>query len=78
MEEALILKEESACRLVAELENMKAQFQELIQEHAKSIEEQQLLINQNKALASNLGEREVGKEQLYVFNAGIPCAGVLL
>ncbi|XP_066488272.1 pericentrin isoform X2 [Tiliqua scincoides] len=59
LEEALILKEESACRLVEELESVKAQFQELTQEHARTFEEQQLLINQNKVLAANLGEREV-------------------
>ncbi|XP_061463584.1 pericentrin isoform X3 [Rhineura floridana] len=59
LEEALNLKEESERSLVAELENLKAQVQELMQKHVVSIEEQKLLISQNKALAANVGEREV-------------------
>lgn len=62
LEEALKLKEESECHLVAELENLKAKLQELTQEHARSLEEQKLLISQKKVLAANVGEREDGKE----------------
>ncbi|XP_077775041.1 pericentrin isoform X2 [Podarcis muralis] len=58
LEEALKLKEESECHLVAELENLKAKLQELTQEHARSLEEQKLLISQKKVLAANVGERE--------------------
>ncbi|XP_034995733.2 pericentrin isoform X2 [Zootoca vivipara] len=58
LEEALKLKEESECHLVSELENLKAKLQELTQEHARSLEEQKLLISQKKALAANVGERE--------------------
>lgn len=62
LEEALKLKEESECHLVAELENLKEKLQELTQEHARSLEEQKLLISQKKVLAANVGEREDGKE----------------
>ncbi|XP_053138968.1 pericentrin isoform X2 [Hemicordylus capensis] len=55
LEEALNLKEESECHLVAELESLKAQ----LQEHARSVEEQKLLTSQDKALATSAGEREV-------------------
>uniref|UniRef100_A0A8C6XEV4 Pericentrin/AKAP-450 centrosomal targeting domain-containing protein n=1 Tax=Naja naja TaxID=35670 RepID=A0A8C6XEV4_NAJNA len=59
LEEALNLKEESEHRLVAELENLKAQIQKLTRHNARFAEEQKLLINQNKALSANVGEREV-------------------
>ncbi|ETE72894.1 Pericentrin [Ophiophagus hannah] len=59
LEEALNLKEESEHRLVAELENLKAQIQKLTQHNARFAEEQKLLISQNKALTANVGEREV-------------------
>uniref|UniRef100_A0A670HWL9 Pericentrin/AKAP-450 centrosomal targeting domain-containing protein n=1 Tax=Podarcis muralis TaxID=64176 RepID=A0A670HWL9_PODMU len=48
LEEALKLKEESECHLVAELENLKEKLQELTQEHARSLEEQKLLITKAK------------------------------
>lgn len=60
MEEAVKLKEESEHRLVAELEKLKAQIQKLTQHNARFAEEQKLLISQNKALAANVGDREVG------------------
>lgn len=63
MEAALRLKEESERRLVVELESVKTQLQDLIQEHTRCIEEQKLIISQNKALTANLGERELGKKQ---------------
>ncbi|KAM6459720.1 pericentrin isoform 3-T3 [Liasis olivaceus] len=59
LEEALNLKEESEHRLVAELEKLKAQIQKLTQDNARFVEEQKLLISQNRALAANVGEREV-------------------
>ncbi|XP_058040331.1 pericentrin isoform X5 [Ahaetulla prasina] len=59
LEEALNLKEESEHRLVAELEKLKAQIQKLTQHNARFAEEQKLLISQNRALAANVGEREV-------------------
>ncbi|XP_070789237.1 pericentrin-like [Pituophis catenifer annectens] len=59
LEEALKLKEESEHRLIAELEKLKAQIQKLTQHNARFAEEQKLLISQNKALAANVGEREV-------------------
>ncbi|XP_039182339.1 pericentrin isoform X3 [Crotalus tigris] len=59
LEEALNLKEESEHCLVAELEKLKAQIQKLIQDNARFAEEQKLLISQNRALAANVGEREV-------------------
>lgn len=61
LETALHLKEESECRLVVELENLKVQFQELSQEHAKSVEDLKVLKDQNKVLTANVGESEVGK-----------------
>lgn len=62
LEKALNLKEESEHCLVAELEKRKAQIQKLIQDNARFAEEQKLLISQNRALAANVGEREVGKK----------------
>ncbi|XP_063173864.1 pericentrin isoform X3 [Candoia aspera] len=59
LEEALNLKEKSEHRLVAELENLKAQIQRLTQDNARFVEEQKLLTSQNRALAANVGEREV-------------------
>ncbi|XP_048358455.1 pericentrin isoform X2 [Sphaerodactylus townsendi] len=59
LEAALRVKEESELRLVVELESLKTQFQALTQEHTRCTEEQKLIISQNKALAANLGEREV-------------------
>ncbi|XP_054832360.1 pericentrin [Eublepharis macularius] len=59
LEAALRLKEESEHRLVAELESMKTQYQDLTQEHTRCVEEQKLIISRNKALAANLGEREI-------------------
>nr|XP_056712831.1 pericentrin [Euleptes europaea] len=59
LEAALHMKEESKRCLAVELESVKTQFQNLTQEHTRCIEEQKLIISQNKALAANLGEGEI-------------------
>ncbi|XP_060087522.1 pericentrin [Heteronotia binoei] len=58
LEAALRLKEESERRLIVELERVKAQVQDLTEEHTRCIEEQKLILSQKKALTANLGERE--------------------
>ncbi|XP_042327115.1 LOW QUALITY PROTEIN: pericentrin [Sceloporus undulatus] len=59
LQEALKLKEESECRLVLELESLKAELHELNQKLGRSVEDQNLLMSQNKILAANVGEQEV-------------------
>uniref|UniRef100_A0A8C8S5U0 Pericentrin n=1 Tax=Pelusios castaneus TaxID=367368 RepID=A0A8C8S5U0_9SAUR len=60
LEEALSQKEESEHRLVVELESLQGRFQELTQEQAVLTEERDMLLNQKKALAANVGEVEAG------------------
>ncbi|KAH0621758.1 hypothetical protein JD844_023379 [Phrynosoma platyrhinos] len=59
LQESLKLKEESECRLVLELETLKAELQELNQKFGRSMEDQKLLMSQNKILAANIGEQDV-------------------
>ncbi|XP_074120580.1 pericentrin isoform X3 [Sminthopsis crassicaudata] len=60
LEEILLQKEKSEHRLAVELENLKAQFQALIQEQAKLKEEQSLLLRQKEKLVVEAEEKAAG------------------
>ncbi|XP_043916223.1 pericentrin [Protopterus annectens] len=60
LEEALRQKESSEHSLVLQLENLQKKFQLLCQDHARLTGEQDLLVRQKEALATNLDEAETG------------------
>ncbi|XP_051854311.1 pericentrin-like isoform X3 [Antechinus flavipes] len=60
LEESLLQKEKSEHHLAVELENLKAQFQALIQEQARLKEEQSLLLRQKEKLIVEAEEKAAG------------------
>ncbi|KAM9004934.1 pericentrin isoform 5-T5 [Sarcophilus harrisii] len=60
LEESLLQKEKSEHHLAVELENLKAQFQALIQEQARLKEEQSLLLRQKEKLVVEAEEKAAG------------------